>query len=257
MVNATVSHILDDPIGSLHDVGEMTQHLTTSPTRSALKTRPMTASAATRLPNVQFGGSSSSDAHQSNNPRPAANGTNHGSLLMSPGKTAAEGGKANLRSTRPQTAGSSRYQVLRAGPTMGGNILETTCKTHPRPKPPPFNNFLVFVVDVEDAERMQAAKTVEEMSEDILDALGLKLPHGKELQAIYAGYLYCPISLKGLSSTSTHDKGDAHSEKDVGRPVSTILYPSHAPRCGRAPACAHREDTPVVDYGEPKSITDF
>ncbi|CAD7947952.1 unnamed protein product [Amoebophrya sp. A120] len=92
----------------------------------------------------------------------------------------------NKSPQRPGTA-HGRYQVLKAGPTMGANMVTPLCKTHVK-KPPPFNNFLVFVVDVEDAERMQAAKTVQELSEDILDALGLKLPHGKELQAIYSGY---------------------------------------------------------------------
>ena len=44
-------------------------------------------------------------------------------------------------------------------------------------------------MDVEDAYRVDLdVKTINELNEDIMDALGLRLPKGKEIQSIYSGY---------------------------------------------------------------------
>ncbi|CAD7951483.1 unnamed protein product [Amoebophrya sp. A25] len=203
--SAVIDMLLDDPIGSIHD---LTAHQAAPPA-------PLAGG------KIRFGGASDCQAWNNRGGLPAVGGTR--ARPMTAGGHAAsastlynnnnydqtgapghpflfEGGAGNERQKtrpassspvkkRPGTAGT-RYQTpLRAGPTTGAGMLYAKCRGHPKKvRPTPFNNFIVFVVDVEDAERMQQAKTVQEMSEDILDALGLKLPHGKELQAIYAGY---------------------------------------------------------------------
>jgi hypothetical protein len=41
-------------------------------------------------------------------------------------------------------------------------------------------------MDVEDAVMLDEPKKLDELNEDIIDALGLQIPKGKEIQAIYS-----------------------------------------------------------------------
>jgi len=90
--------------------------------------------------------------------RPGTNhGTNHARMLQ---------GKSPSYGKRPQTSPAYQPAVGRAGPTFGGQgeMLEAHYRAHPS-RAPPFNNFMIFIVDVEGAIRLEAAKTISELSE--------------------------------------------------------------------------------------------